>query len=157
MILDQGVHTFYLMQWLFGGVKDIHAYTWQRLSGPEVEDNAITMGHLSNGAEFQSEFSDTVMSPWNERLEVHGSKGSLFIDQLNDPPAKYYIGESDYDGTRVEGVNYDPIGWKFASMVAEVNDMAGSILEGRSPLVNPADCVEAVKVVEMALGSSSAL
>jgi predicted dehydrogenase len=157
VILDAGVHTFYLMQWLFGGVKSIHAFTWHRVKGPEVEDNGIMVGRLGNGAEFQSEVSDTVMSPWNERLEVHGSKGSLFIDQLNDPPAKYYLGEDDYDGTRIEGVDYDPRGWKFISIVEEVKDMVGSILEGRAPLVNPSDCLEAVKVVEMALESASPL
>jgi predicted dehydrogenase len=97
------------------------------------------------------------MSPWNERLEVHGSKGSLFIDQLNDPPAKYYLGEDDYDGVKMEGVEYDPTAWKYTSIVEEVKDMVGSIIEGRTPLVNPADCLEAVKVVEMALGSASAL
>jgi predicted dehydrogenase len=157
IILDAGVHSFYLMQWLFGGVKDIRAFTWSRVKGPEVEDNAVMVGRLRNGAEFQSQLSDTVMSPWNERLEVHGSEGSLFIDQLNNPPAKYYLGENDYDGTRVEGVDYDPTGWKFASIVEEVKDMVGSILEGRVPLVNPSDCIEAVKAVEMALESASAL
>lgn len=157
IILDAGVHTFYLMQWLFGGVKDIRAFTWNRVKGPQVEDNAVMVGHLRNGAEFQFQLSDTVMSPWNERLEVHGSKGSLFIDQLNDPPAKYYLGEDDYDGTRMEGIEYDPTAWKYTSIVEEVKDVVDSILAGRAPLVNPADCLEAVKVVEMALGSASAL
>ena len=157
IILDAGVHTFYLMQWLFGGVKDIRAFTWSRVKGPQVEDNAVMIGHLRNGAEFQSQLSDTVMSPWNERLEVHGSKGSLFIDQLNDPPARCNLGEDDYDGARLEGVEYDPTGWKYSSIVEEVKDMVSSILEGRAPLVNPADCLEAVKVVEMALASASPL
>jgi len=157
IILDAGVHTFYLMQWLFGGVKEIRAFTWSRVKGPQVEDNAVMIGRLKNGAEFQSQLSDTVMSPWNERLEVHGSKGSLFIDQLNDPPAKYHLGEDDYDGTRMEGIEYNPTAWKYTSIVEEVKDMVGSILEERAPLVNPADCLEAVKVVEMALGSASAL
>lgn len=157
VILDAGVHTFYLMQWLFGGVKDIRAFVWSRVKGPQVEDNAIMVGHLRNGAEFQSQLSDTVMSPWNERLEVHGSKGSLFIDQLNDPPAKYHLGEDDYDGTRIEGVEYNPTAWKYTSIVEEVKDMVFATLEGRPPLVNPADCLEAVKVVEMALGSATTL
>jgi predicted dehydrogenase len=47
--------------------------------------------------------------------------------------------------------------WKFQSIVEEVKDMVGSILEGRAPLVDPSDCLEAVKVVEMALESASAL
>ena len=157
IILDAGVHSFYLMQWLLGGVKEIRAFTWSRVKGPQVEDNAVMVGRLRNGAEFQSQLSDTVMSPWNERLEVHGSKGSLFIDQLNDPPAKYYLGEDDYEGTSMEGIEYNPTGWKYTSIVEEVKDMVSSILEGRAPLVNPSDCLEAVKVVEMALGAASTL
>lgn len=157
IILDAGVHSFYLMQWFFGGVKDIRAFTWSRVKGPQVEDNAVMVGHLKNGAEFQSQLSDTVMSPWNERLEVHGSKGSMFIDQLNDPPARYHAGEDDYDGVKMEGVEYDPMAWKYTSIVNEVKDMVASIIEGRAPLVDPADCLEAVKVVEMALASASPL
>jgi len=157
IILDAGVHSFYLMQWFFGGVKDIRAFTWNRVKGPQVEDNAVMVGHLKNGAEFQSQLSDTVMSPWNERLEVHGSKGSLFIDQLNDPPAKCYLGEDDYDGVKMEGVEYDPTAWKYTSIVNEVKDVVATIIEGRAPLVDPADCLEAIKVVEMALKSVSPL
>lgn len=154
VILDAGVHTFYLLQWLFGGVKDIKTFTWSRVQGPEVEDNAIMVGHLRNDAQFQSQLSDTVMSPWNERLEVHGSVGSLFVDQLQDPPAKYYLGTEDYDGTRLEGVEYNPLGWKFTSITQEVKDMVDSILKDRAPLVDPTDCYQAVKTVEMAYSSA---
>jgi UDP-N-acetylglucosamine 3-dehydrogenase len=157
VVLDAGVHTFYLLGWLFGGVRDVKTFVWSRVQGTEVEDNAVMVGRLENGAQFQSQVSDTVVSPWNEKLEVHGSLGSLFIDQLSDPPAKYHIGTEDYDGTRIVGVEYNPLGWKFASIVEEVKDMVDAILQDRPPLIDVMDAYRAVKTVEMAYASASRL
>ena len=157
VILDAGVHTFYLFQWLFGGVRNIRTHIWSRVEGVEVEDNAVLVGTLQNGAQFQSQVSDTIVSPWNERLEIHGRLGSLFIDQLCEPPAKYYLGTEDYEGTKMEAVEYNPLGWKFASIVEEVKDMVDSILQDRPPLVDPRDTCAAVRAVEMAYESVSKL
>jgi predicted dehydrogenase len=153
VILDAGIHTFYLFQWLFGGVRQVRSHVWSRVEDLEVEDNAVMVGTLQNGAQFQSQVSDTVTSPWNERLEVHGRLGSLFVDQLCDPPAKYYLGTEDYEGTKMESVEYNPLGWKFVSVVEEVKDMVDSILQDRRPLVDPMDTYRAVKAVEMAYES----
>jgi predicted dehydrogenase len=97
------------------------------------------------------------VSPWNERLEVHGSEGSLFIDQLQNPPAKWHQGSEDYDGTPLEGVEYDPLGWKFTSITLEVKDMIDAIMDDREPLVNPVHAYNAVRAVEMAYESATAL
>jgi UDP-N-acetyl-2-amino-2-deoxyglucuronate dehydrogenase len=148
VILDSSVHNFYLYKWLFGGVQDVLGFASKLVPEGEVEDNGLILGHLANGGEFQLNVSCTFEIPWTERLEVYGTKGGMIIDQLADPVVKYYFGSGDIDGTPVPDVPFDPMAWKFNSMVAEVNDFVSAIIEDRPPLVDPADALYAVKAVE---------
>jgi predicted dehydrogenase len=148
VILDSSVHNFYLYKWLFGGVRDVLGFASKIVPEGEVEDNGLILGHLANGAEFQLNTSCTFEIPWTERVEIYGSKGGMIIDQLANPVVKYYLGSNDIDGTVVEDVPFEPMGWKFMSMIAEVKDFVMAVSEDRPPRVDPVDAVYAVKAVE---------
>jgi UDP-N-acetyl-2-amino-2-deoxyglucuronate dehydrogenase len=148
VILDSSVHNFYLFRWLFGGVRDVLGFASKLVPEGEVEDNGLILGHLSNGAEFQLNTSCTFEIPWTERVEIYGSKGGMIIDQLANPVVKYYLGSGDIDGTVVEGVPFDPMAWKFNSMIAEVSDFVNAVIYDRPPRVNPADALYALKTAE---------
>jgi predicted dehydrogenase len=83
-----------------------------------------------------------------ERVEIYGSKGGMIIDQLANPVVKYYLGSGDIDGTVVEDVPFDPLGWKFMSMVAEIKDFVTAVREDRPPRIDPADALYALKAAE---------
>jgi UDP-N-acetyl-2-amino-2-deoxyglucuronate dehydrogenase len=153
VILDSAVHNFYLFKWLFGGVRDVFAIASKIVPEGEVEDNGLILGHLANGAEFQLNTSCTYEIPWTERVEIYGRRGGMIIDQLADPVVKYYLGSNDIDGTALEDVPFDPLGWKFNSMLAEVRDFVGAIREDRPPLIDPADALFALQAAEAALQS----
>lgn len=148
VILDSAVHNFYLFRWLFGGVRDVLGFASKLIPEGEMEDNGLILGHLANGAEFQLNTSCTFEIPWMERVEIYGSRGGMLIDQLVNPVVKYYLGSNDIDGTVVEGVPFDPLGWKFASMVEEIKDFVGAVANDKSPLVDPEDALYALRVVE---------
>jgi UDP-N-acetyl-2-amino-2-deoxyglucuronate dehydrogenase len=148
VILDSAVHNFYLYKWLFGGVREVLGFASKIVPDGEMEDNGLILGHLANGAEFQLNTSCTFEIPWTERVEIYGSKGGLLIDQLTNPVAKYYLGSSDIDGITIEDVPFDPLGWKFASMVDEVRDFVMAIVEDRPPLIDPQDTLYALRAVE---------
>ena len=148
VIIDSSVHNFYLFKWLFGGVKDVLGFTSKIIPEGEVEDNGLILGHLANGAEFQLNTSCTFEIPWTERVEIYGSQGGMIIDQLANPVVRYYLGSNDIDGTVVEDVPFDPLGWKFMSMVAEIKDFVASVREDRPPRINPADALYALKAAE---------
>jgi UDP-N-acetyl-2-amino-2-deoxyglucuronate dehydrogenase len=148
VILDSSVHNFYLFKWLFGGVKDVMGFASKIIPEGEMEDNGLILGHLSNGAEFQLNTSCTFEIPWTERVEIYGSQGGMIIDQLTDPVVKYYLGSNDIDGTVVEGVPFDPLAWKFNSMVAEVGDFVHAVIEDRLPRIDPSDALYALKAAE---------
>jgi UDP-N-acetyl-2-amino-2-deoxyglucuronate dehydrogenase len=153
-LIDSGPHTFYLLKWLFGEVKDLTAFTSRMYDvGSDVDDNADVRGHLMNGAIFLSSFTFTAEIPHSERLEVYGTRGSLIIDQLADPVAKFFAEPTDFDGSPFEGVQYDPLGWHFFSVVEGVKDFINTIWEKKPPSVDPLDCCYAIKVIEKAYES----
>jgi len=154
-LIDSGPHTFYLLKWLFGEVRELAAFTSQIYKvDSEVEDNADVRGRLANGADFLCSFTFTAEIPHSERLEVYGTTGSLIIDQLANPPVKFYAEPTDFDGTPVEGPEYDPLGWHYFSIVEEVKDFVRTVIEDKPPTVDPLDCCYAVKVIEKAYESA---
>jgi UDP-N-acetyl-2-amino-2-deoxyglucuronate dehydrogenase len=148
VILDSSVHNFYLFKWLFGGVREVTGFASKIIPEGEMEDNGLILGHLANGAEFQLMTSCTFEIPWTERVEIYGTQGGMIIDQLADPVVKYYLGSNDIDGTVVEGVPFDPLGWKFNSMVAEIGDFVNAVIEDRPPRIDPADALYALRAAE---------
>jgi UDP-N-acetyl-2-amino-2-deoxyglucuronate dehydrogenase len=153
VILDSSVHNFYLYKWLFGGVTDVIGFASKLVPEGEVEDNGLILGHLANGAEFQLNTSCTFEIPWTERVEIYGSKGGMIIDQLANPVCKYYLGSGDIDGTVIEDVPFDPMAWKFNSMIAEIKDFVSAIMNDRLPRVNAEDALYALQAAE-AVGRS---
>ncbi len=150
VVLDSAVHNLYLYKWFFGGIKDVLGFYSKVVPEGEAEDNGLLLGHLANGGEFQLNVSCTFEIPWTERLEIYGSKGGMIIDQLADPVVRYYFGSGDIEGAIVADVPFDPMAWKFNSMLAEVKDFVSAILEDRPPLVDPEDTLFAVRAVEAA-------
>ena len=154
-LIDSGPHTFYLLKWLFGEVKELVAFTSQLYHvESEVEDNADVRGRLACGADFLSSFTFTAEIPHSERLEVYGTTGSLIVDQLANPPVKFYTEPVDFDGRTVEGPEYDPMGWHYFSIVEEVKDFVRSVIEDKPSTVDPLDCCYAIRVIEKAYESA---
>jgi len=48
------------------------------------------------------------------------------------------LGSNDIDGTVVDGVPFDPMAWKFNSMIAEVGDFVHAVIDDRLPRIDPA-------------------
>lgn len=153
VILDSGVHTFYLFRWLFGGVRELRAFPLRLLEGGETEDHAVLLGTLGNGAHFEATLSCAIEAPWTERLEVYGSRGSLIVDHLANPTAVLYRGPEDLEGSPLPEVPFEPLAWKYLSIVAEVQDVVQAIRDGRPPLVTVDDGFYTVRVADAAYQS----
>jgi predicted dehydrogenase len=155
-IIDAGPHSFYLLKWLFGEVASIRGFEDQLVPQAQVEDNAVVAGTLVSGALFRCEFTFTAEIPWGERLEVYGSKASLIVDQLFDPPAVLFRGGTDYAGEPLSDVPYDPRGWKRVAIAAGARDFAEAVAAGRLPTVDPRDGLYGVLLSERAYESAAA-
>jgi predicted dehydrogenase len=94
--------------------------------------------------------------PWSERVEVHGSEGSLIIDQLLEPPAVIYRGETDLRGTPLATVPYNMAGWKAESIALAVRDFVDAALDGRPAGVDLTDAVYVQRVIDCSYRSAEA-
>ncbi len=155
-ILDAGAHSFYLLRWMFGAFEHVSAHSEQLVEESEVEDFAVVVGRLTTGANFVTEFTFTAEVPWNERLEVYGSVGSLIVDQLADPVVKHFCHREDYEGVALGQVACAPKTWKLDSIGDEVVDFVSALEEGRSPLVDLSEIRDAMVAVEAAYASAAA-
>jgi predicted dehydrogenase len=153
-ILDAGPHSFYLLEWLIAPVAELTASTAQLIDTSEVEDYGIVSGRLESGCRFTSEFTFTAAIPWNERLEIYGTDGSLMIDQLNDPPATLFRGTSA-EPEPIAGVPYAPRSWKRDSIADGVEDFVRSVQSGRRPAVDPESGSRTLALVESAYASAA--
>lgn len=153
VIMDAGPHSFYLLKWLNGPVRSLRAVQHKLVQASEVEDFANVTGVFENGALFSSEYTFTAEIPWGERLEVYGSKGTILVDQLQNPPAKVYHGGGDFEGTPITDVAYEPFRWKLQSIMDGVQDFVLAV-DGRRPTaVSPADGGYAIRMIERAYES----
>ena len=158
-IFDAGPHTFYLLKWLFGPVASVQAIANKLVEVSQVEDNGIVAGRLASGAIFSTEFTFTAEIPWGERLEIYGSKGSLVVDQLLNPPVVHYRSKTD-TGHPLASVPYQPDreehdhdGWKSRSIADGVIAFARAVSEGRPAPVKAEDARDAIAVCEAAYRS----
>ena len=154
-IIDAGPHSFYLLAWLVGEIATVRGFHHQLVPQSQVDDHAVVAGRFASGAIYTTEYTFTAEIPWGERLELYGSEGSIVVDQLSRTPALHFRGADDDDGTPLEGVPFDPKGWKGASVGAGVVDFADAIREGRPPTVSGADGLHGVLVAERAYASAA--
>jgi predicted dehydrogenase len=152
-IIDAGAHSFFLLKWLFGEIESLQTLDAKLIEQSEVEDWAIVAGQLKCGALFSTEYTFTSEGPWNERLEIHGDKGLIVVDQLLDPPARRYKSGNDYVGTPITSVPYEPYRWKSISIAAGIKDFVEAIWEDKPPAIDLMDGYYAVKVIESAYKS----
>jgi UDP-N-acetyl-2-amino-2-deoxyglucuronate dehydrogenase len=118
-----------------------------------LKDTAEVRGRLISGAHVSCGFTSVSEIPHSERLELYGTDGGIIVDQLADPVVKMFRGHRDFNGEPVNGVpfgpdGWNPGGWHYESVIAEVTDYVQSLLEGRPPMINSYDCAYAIGVVE---------
>ena len=154
-IMDAGPHSFYLLRWLVGDLATVRGFHHQLVPESQVDDHAVVAGRFRANALFTTEYTFTAEIPWGERLELYGSEGSIIVDQLSQTPALHYRGRDDERGTPLEGVAFDPKGWKGASVGAGAVDFADAVREGREPTVSGLDGLYGVAVAERAYESAA--
>ena len=80
-LMNQGIHTVDLLQWLFGAVVSVSAMVATRVHAIEVEDTAAAVLTFRNGAIGVIEAATSVFPGYSRRLELTGSEGTLVVEQ----------------------------------------------------------------------------
>lgn len=80
-MMNQGIHTVDLLQWLVGPVASLCGRTRAVLRDIEVEDTALAMLQFESGAMGMLEITTTAYNGKGQRLEIHGEKGTLVMEE----------------------------------------------------------------------------
>ena len=79
-LMNQGIHTVDLMQWLFGPVARVQGWTGTRVHAIEVEDTAAAMFEFASGAVGTIEATTSAYPGYARRLEICGAEGTIVLE-----------------------------------------------------------------------------
>ncbi len=152
-ILDCAPHMFDLLTWIFGEVETMQASARGWVPTIPLDNHSVITGRMVSGELFSVEICSLTEYPRGERVEIYGSKGTLIIDQVLDPPMVLYRNDRDLRGSAVAGVPYDIQGWKAESTRATALDFVESVRARRPPGVTAEESRYVVSLVERAYES----
>ncbi len=79
-LMNQGIHTVDLLQWIFGPVRRVFARTAAKLHDIEVEDTAVAVLEFESGALGTLEAATSAYPGYSRRIELTGANGTLILD-----------------------------------------------------------------------------
>ena len=176
-LINQGIHLVDLMQWLGGAtmselrpgdnpVRDVFCFADKLAHDPElieVEDTAVAVARLRNGA-LVNILAATSMHPGSHwRLLVAGSDGSAEIveDQLISWNYRQASDEDEIIRARFSGKTAhgggaaDPMAMGHANHTGNLRDFLDALEAGRPPLVHAIEARKALAITQACYDSAS--
>ncbi|GGD50250.1 Gfo/Idh/MocA family protein [Paenibacillus nasutitermitis] len=127
-MMNQGIHTVDLLQWLAGKVESLHGRSKAVLRSIEVEDTAVSLLQYRSGAMGTLEITTTAYKGRGQRLEIHGERGTLIIEEDD-------IVFLEIDGENVSLPVFEPFRVIPDGHRMQIRDMALAVREKREPMV----------------------
>lgn len=150
-LMNQGVHTIDVVQWIMGGAKSVQARTRTATHEIEVEDTAVALVEYRNGALGTIVGSTSAYPGFAERFEIHGLRGSIVVEgdrmlmrETADPDDLPAFGGSQALSGLVH-IGEEPR-WDRLHR-AQIEDFAAAIEEGREPALTGRAALEPLKII----------
>lgn len=149
-LINQGIHTADVMQYLGGSVRRTFAH-WQLGAAHDIEAedlvNAVLLFESGAGGVLQA--STATWPGYPERIEVHGSKGTAVItgDQLTAWDVEDDAGEDAPLAAGVDSGAADPMAISIENLKRQFLDFGGAVSQGRPPLVDGEAGLGALRLV----------
>lgn len=125
-MMNQGIHTVDLLQWLVGPVSSVNGNAKAVLRDIEVEDTVVSSLEFASGAMGVLEITTTATTNEEQRLEIHGENGSAIFK--GDSITKLTIDGSDIEIPEFESFSVIPDGHQL-----QIQDLTNAILKERDP------------------------
>jgi predicted dehydrogenase len=153
-LMNQGVHTVDLFQWLAGPVHSVCGFAGVFCHDIEAEDQTVAILKYENGA-LGTLFTSTCCIPDKEqRIYVCGAKGSFMkvggaLDFYEMGPPADRKKMMQWYGVRKsgEGVSRDPMAVAADGHMLIVEDMVKAIRQDREPAISLKSATHAVEIV----------
>jgi len=146
-LMNQSVHFVDMLLYLAGPVKELTAYCATLAHNIEVEDVAFAIIKYANGALGVIQGSTACYPGFRERLEFHGTKGSIIVE---GPYVRERIimGEERKEGkVDVASGASEPTAIGTMGHTAQIKDMAEAILHNRTPSITGEDGKRALQFI----------
>jgi UDP-N-acetyl-2-amino-2-deoxyglucuronate dehydrogenase len=157
VLINQAIHSIDMMRWICGPVAEVEGMTATQLHAIEMEDVGMALLRFGSGA-VGSIVATTIAWPgFSDRLELHGSRGSLTLVQ-NEGKLEWHLhGEEprlEVAQTQVSGGSRDPAATPSHGHIAEFVDLYAAVREGRAPTIDGREGRHALEIVEAIYRSS---
>ncbi|THF73410.1 Gfo/Idh/MocA family protein [Cohnella fermenti] len=128
-MMNQGIHTVDLLQWLAGPVQSLSGYARNVLRSIEVEDTAVAALQFRSGALGILEATTTAYKQPDHQIVIQGDRGTVVLE--GDAIRKLEIMGEDVQLPEFEAFEVIPDGHRLL-----IRDMALAVLEDREPLID---------------------
>jgi len=153
---DQGAHKFALWNWLLGEVESAMCLCSKALASPPVkaEDTAVAILRYRSGALVEVTVSTATVHVPTNRIELHGTRGSMLEDHDWEKPVKVYSTREEAEhkcafwSPELEHGAF-PLYYTISFRI-EVDHFADCIRNDTPPAFTPEEAREAVAVSHLA-------
>ncbi len=151
VLINQAIHSIDLLQWLVGPVRRVAGRVATAVHQIEMEDVAAATVEFAGGAFGVIEASTATYPGFAERLELHGERGSLVLNQ-GQGVAEWQLRDREPERITAESQRADsardPAKVTLVGHVAQFVDFYDAVRSGRSPAIDGAEGRKALAIVE---------
>lgn len=156
-LINQGIHTIDLLQYVMGPVKSVFGHVQTRVHDIEGEDVGTAMVRFVNGAQAVIEGGTALYPGYPERLEIFGSRGSVIMqgghiiewNLMDEEKTEQSSGFSPGSGAS------DPLAIDFSLHQNQIKDFVEAVREGKEPAVTGEEGLKALALIRAIYESSA--
>ncbi|MDF2723427.1 MAG: gfo/Idh/MocA family oxidoreductase [Paenibacillus sp.] len=139
-MMNQGIHTVDLLQWLAGPVESLSGYATNVLRNIEVEDTAVVSLRFKSGALGSIEATTTAYKQPDHQIVLHGERGTIIL--TGDQITTLELTDEAIEIPEFAPFTVIPDGHR-----AQIRDMALAVIEGREPVVTGEDSLHSLEII----------
>lgn len=144
VLIMQTIHHLDLLQSLLGEVTSVHGMTTNLKHNLEVEDTAVALLKFKNGAIATLEGTTSLPYSLNDRLEIHGDKGSVVLKKRG---FLHRIAVLTAPLSKLQKLKLKFSTYKTGTIKDQIEDFIQAIQEKRQPKVTGEDGLNALKTI----------
>jgi len=151
VLINQAIHSIDLLQWLAGPIRQVTGRVATAVHQIEMEDVALATVEFVSGAFGVVEASTATYPGYAERIELHGDRGSLVLNQ-GQGIAEWHLKGAEPERVtaadqRAESAR-DPAKVSLVGHVAQFVDYYDALRSGRRPAIDGDEARKALEIVQ---------
>lgn len=156
-LINQAIHSIDLLQWLVGPVVQVTGHVATAAHEIETEDVGVAVLRTGGGALGVIEGTTAAYPGFPERIEIHGTGGSILLDEGRRRLEWHLKGQPprvEEEGA-AQGNAADPAAVSPEAHAAAFADFVAAVRAGRPPAVDGREARKALEIVEAIYRSSA--